>query len=79
VEIDDLSLALAVQGFSNALSLNFNLEANSGTSSAVTRRFGGHIPTCLRFFSKDGIIHLIGRSKDTIPAPAAKKPDSESV
>jgi hypothetical protein len=36
VEIDDDGLALAVQGFSNALGLDCNLQANSRASSAVT-------------------------------------------
>ncbi len=36
VKIDDLSLALTVQVFGNALSLNCNLQANSRASSAVT-------------------------------------------
>src|SRR6476646_10718098 len=43
VEIDDLSLALTVQGFRNALSLNCNLQANSRASSALTSKVRGHV------------------------------------
>jgi len=71
MEIDHLGLALAGQGFSNTLSLDSNLEANSGASSAVTSRIRGRFaPACASLVRMDrwirvGIIHLIGESNST--------------
>src|SRR5215469_2227281 len=44
VKVHGDGLAFAGQRFSRSLRHDSNLEANSGTSSAVTRRIRGHIP-----------------------------------